>query len=173
MPFRTLDQLEVRGKRVLLRADLNVPVKDGRITDLTRLRAAVPDHPRTLRQGGAGRYLQSLRSAERQACARDVIAAGGERTRGSVGSENVRFAETCVGPWPNRRSRHSRTVRCWCLENTRFDPREEKNDPRWQRSWPHSLMSMSTTLSPLRIAHTPAQRAWRVSADLRRAADAG
>ena len=42
MPFRTLDQLGANGKRVLLRADLNVPVKDGRITDLTRLQRLCP-----------------------------------------------------------------------------------------------------------------------------------
>jgi len=42
MPVRTLDQLVARGKRVLLRADLNVPVKDGRITDLTRLQRLCP-----------------------------------------------------------------------------------------------------------------------------------
>jgi phosphoglycerate kinase len=42
MPFRTLDQLVARGKRVLLRADLNVPVKDGGITDLTRLQRLCP-----------------------------------------------------------------------------------------------------------------------------------
>ena len=42
MPIRTLDDLVARGKRVLLRADLNVPVKHGRITDLTRLRRLCP-----------------------------------------------------------------------------------------------------------------------------------
>ncbi|MBV8588578.1 MAG: phosphoglycerate kinase, partial [Acetobacteraceae bacterium] len=42
MRFRTLDQLDARGKRLLLRADLNVPVKDGRITDLTRIERVCP-----------------------------------------------------------------------------------------------------------------------------------
>ena len=42
MPFRTLDNLDVAGKRVLLRADLNVPVRDGKITDLTRIERLSP-----------------------------------------------------------------------------------------------------------------------------------
>ena len=42
MPFHTLDQLEARGKRVLLRADLNVPLKDGQVTDPTRLERLCP-----------------------------------------------------------------------------------------------------------------------------------
>ena len=42
MPYRTLDNLDVAGKRVLLRADLNVPVRDGKITDLTRIERLSP-----------------------------------------------------------------------------------------------------------------------------------
>ena len=42
MSFRTLDNLDVAGKRVLLRADLNVPVRDGKITDLTRIERLSP-----------------------------------------------------------------------------------------------------------------------------------
>ncbi|MBV8397380.1 MAG: phosphoglycerate kinase, partial [Acetobacteraceae bacterium] len=40
--FRTLDNLDVAGRRVLLRVDLNVPVRDGKITDMTRLERVVP-----------------------------------------------------------------------------------------------------------------------------------
>src|SRR5260370_42101245 len=42
MAFRTLDGMDIAGKRVLLRADLNVPVRDGRITDLTRIERLSP-----------------------------------------------------------------------------------------------------------------------------------
>ncbi len=42
MPFRTLDDLDASGKRVLLRADLNVPVRDGKITDRTRIERLLP-----------------------------------------------------------------------------------------------------------------------------------
>eukprot|EP01031_Cornospumella_fuschlensis_P044598 gene44598-54539_t len=42
MAFRTLDDLDPRGKRVLLRADLNLPVKDGKITDMTRIERLCP-----------------------------------------------------------------------------------------------------------------------------------
>src|SRR4029077_307433 len=52
MSFRTLDDLDAAGKRVLLRADLNVPVRDGKISDLTRLERLTPTI-RELRGKGA------------------------------------------------------------------------------------------------------------------------
>jgi 3-phosphoglycerate kinase len=59
MPIRTLDHLVARGKRVLLRADLNVPVKDGRITDLTRLQRLCP----TIRELSGKKVHGSLSAA--------------------------------------------------------------------------------------------------------------
>jgi len=52
MSFRTLDEAELSGKRALVRVDFNVPMEDGKVTDDTRLRAAVPTIEK-LREGGA------------------------------------------------------------------------------------------------------------------------
>jgi phosphoglycerate kinase len=128
MPIRTLDQLVARGKRVLLRADLNVPVKDGRITDLTRLQRLCP----TIRElSGKG--------------ARVVICSHFGRPNGKRVPEmslrpvasalevvlglKVQFSEACVGPVAEQAVKSLADGEILVLENTRFDPREEKNDP--------------------------------------------
>src|SRR5213592_875371 len=53
MKFKRMSEVDLRGKRVFIRADLNVPIEDGRITDDTRIRASVPAIEQALKQGAA------------------------------------------------------------------------------------------------------------------------
>src|ERR671927_563482 len=53
MKFRRMAEVDLRGKRVFIRADLNVPIEDGRISDDTRIRASVPAIEQALKQGAA------------------------------------------------------------------------------------------------------------------------
>src|ERR687891_261837 len=53
MKFKRMSEVDLRGKRVFIRADLNVPIEDGRITDDTRIRASVPAIEHALKQGAA------------------------------------------------------------------------------------------------------------------------
>ena len=85
MPFRTLDNLDVAGKRVLLRADLNVPVRDGKITDLTRIERLSPTIRELVRQGRQGHRVQPFRPAQGQARAGDVARADGRGARRGAG----------------------------------------------------------------------------------------
>src|SRR5436853_1697205 len=55
--FRTVDDLDVRGKRVLVRADLNVPVKDGKVTDATRIERLAPTVEALLAKGARGAVM--------------------------------------------------------------------------------------------------------------------
>ncbi len=127
MALRTLDHLDARGKRVLLRADLNVPMRDGRITDATRIERLAP----TIRElSGKG--------------ARVVVCSHFERPRGKPDpamslrpmaealaialGRPVAFAETCIGA-PARAAVDALHDGDVCLlENTRFHPGEEENE---------------------------------------------
>ena len=128
MPFRTLDNLDVSGKRVLLRADLNVPVRDGKISDLTRIERLSPTI-RELSEKGAkvivcshfdrpkGKRVPSMSLAP--------MAAALERALG----RRVRFVENCVGTAAEQAVELLNPGDVLVLENTRFHAGEEANDP--------------------------------------------
>ena len=68
--FRTLDDVDVKGKRVLLRVDLNVPMENGRVTDATRLERVAPTITEISRQGRQGHPARAFRPARRDATPR-------------------------------------------------------------------------------------------------------
>ena len=131
--MKTLDDVEVKDARVLVRVDFNVPVKNGEVSDDTRIRAALPTL-RTLLDKGATLVLMShlgrpkgVDETERlepvaahlsELLGREVRY---EKTSGPVASEQERFVHAAPAG--------SVTL----LENTRFDPRETKNDPEMAR----------------------------------------
>jgi phosphoglycerate kinase len=128
MAFRTLDNLDVAGKRVLLRADLNVPVRDGKITDLTRIERLTP----TIRElVGKGAKVIVCSHFDRPKGKRvpemslgPVAAALGE-----VLGQRVRFAEDCIGIAAEQAEERMARGEVLVLENTRYHAEEEKNDP--------------------------------------------
>ncbi|HEV2817525.1 MAG TPA: phosphoglycerate kinase [Allosphingosinicella sp.] len=123
--FRTLDDLgDVRGKRVLVRVDLNVPMQDGAVTDDTRLRATLPTVTELADKGAVvlllahfGRPKGELRP--------DMSLALVTRPYEHVLGRPVRF----VGAWDKEAVATLAPGDVAILENTRFDPGEEKNDP--------------------------------------------
>jgi phosphoglycerate kinase len=128
VPVRTLDGLAVAGQRVLLRVDLNVPVRDGRITDLTRIRRVLPTITELAGKGARvivcshfdrpkGRVVPAM-------SLRPVAAAMAE-----VLARPVAFAEDCIGPTAASAVADLRDGDILVLENTRFHKGEEANDP--------------------------------------------
>ncbi len=131
---KTIRDIEVRGKRVLVRVDFNVPLDEaGRITDDRRIRESLPTVRSLLEQGATvilashlgrpgGKVVPSLRM-------RPV----GERLAELLGRE-VQILEDCVGPAVEAAVRSAPPGSVLLLENLRFHPEEEANDPEFARA---------------------------------------
>jgi phosphoglycerate kinase len=128
MAFRTLDGVAVAGKRVLLRADLNVPVRDGKITDLTRLERLCPTI-RELSAAGARVIVASHFDRPKGKRVPSMSLAPVATALGQVLGRKVIFAEDCIGLPAQQAVERLRDGDVLVLENTRFYPGEEKNDP--------------------------------------------
>lgn len=126
--FRTLDDAEPRGKRVLLRVDLNVPVEDGRVSDATRIERVVPTIREIADKGGRVILLAHFgrpkgKRVESESL-RQVVGALSDAL-----GRDVAFAEDCVGDAAREAVATLQNGDVLLLENTRFHPGEEKNDP--------------------------------------------
>jgi phosphoglycerate kinase len=128
MSFRTLDNLDVAGKRVLLRADLNVPVRDGKITDLTRIERLTPTI-RELVGNGAKVIVCSHFDRPKGKRVPEMSLAPVATALGEVLGQRVRFAEDCIGLPAEQAVERMQKGDVLVLENTRYHAGEEKNDP--------------------------------------------
>jgi phosphoglycerate kinase len=128
MAYRTLDRLDVAGKRVLLRADLNVPVRDGKITDLTRIERLSPTI-RELSDKGAKVIVLSHFDRPKGKRVPEMSLAPMATALGQVLGKRVRFAEDCIGLPAQQSVERMQPGDVLVLENTRFYAGEEKNDP--------------------------------------------
>jgi len=128
--FKTLDELpeDLTGKRVLVRVDLNVPMKDGAISDDTRLRAAVPTIAE-LSDKGAIVLLLSHFGRPRGQSRPDMSTALLVKPLAELTGRSVRFIEDCQGKEAARAVSIMLPGAIGILENTRFHLDEEKNDP--------------------------------------------
>src|SRR5689334_12577649 len=125
--FRTLDDIDVRGKRVLLRVDLNVPMENGRVTDATRLERIAPTITELSDKGGKVILLAHFgrpKGRDEKNSLKPVAAALAE-----VIKKPVAFAEDCIGEVAAKAVAAMKDGDVLCLENTRFHKEEEKNDP--------------------------------------------
>lgn len=128
MAVRTLDGVDVAGKRVLLRADLNVPVKDGKITDLTRIERLSPTI-RELSDKGAKVIVCSHFDRPKGKRVAEMSLGPVAKALGEVLGRRVRFAEDCIGLPAQQAVERMADGDVLVLENTRFHPGEETNDP--------------------------------------------
>jgi len=125
--FRTLDQADVKGKRVLVRVDLNVPMADGKVADDTRIRAAAPTIAEIAGKGGKvillAHFGRPKGGPEAAFSLRQVVGA-----LVTVLDRPVAFVEDCIGPAAEAAVAAMKDGDVLLLENTRFHKAEEKNE---------------------------------------------
>jgi len=126
--FHTIDDLDVAGKRVLLRADLNVPVKDGRVTDATRIERLAPTIE-TLTARQAKVVVLSHFGRPKGADTENSLGQLVEPLSRAIGGKPVHFAGDCIGPEAKKVVDALKPGEVALLENLRFHSEEEKNDP--------------------------------------------
>jgi len=127
--FRTLDDLgDVRGKRILVREDLNVPMADGRVTDDTRLRAAAPTLSELADKGAKVLVLAHFGRPKGERTP-DMSLAMIAAPLGAVLGREVVFIDDCAGDEAAAAVGKLADGSIAVLENTRFHKGEEKNDP--------------------------------------------
>ena len=128
--FRTLDDLDVGGKRVLLRADLNVPVKDGRVTDATRIERLAPTIEELVAKGARVVVMSHFGRPDGRPdpafSLRQLVAP----LRAALGGREVVFAADCIGEPAKQVVDGLRPGQVALLENLRFH-RGEEGKVRW------------------------------------------
>ncbi|MBU8537417.1 phosphoglycerate kinase [Falsiroseomonas tokyonensis] len=128
MSFKTIDALDAAGKRVLLRADLNVPVRDGVITDRTRIERLAPTI-RELAEKGARVIVCSHFDRPKGKRVPEMSLKPMVEALSAALDRPVAWAEDCVGPEAEAAVAALADGQVLLLENTRFHAGEEKNDP--------------------------------------------
>ena len=131
--FKTLDQLQPAGKKVLLRADLNVPVKGGQITDATRLLRLLPTIQELAQKGARVIVVSHFDRPKGQRVPEMSLAPIADALGDALGRP-VTFADDCIGPVAQKAVDAMQDGDVVVLENTRFHPGEEANDPDLAKS---------------------------------------
>jgi phosphoglycerate kinase len=123
----TIQDLDLRGKRVFIRVDFNVPLKDGVVTDDTRIRETLPTLKLAMEKGGRLVLASHLGRPKGGPVAKYSLKPAAKKLEELLGKA-VAFAEDCVGPDAEAKSKALKDGDVLVLENVRFHPEEEKND---------------------------------------------
>ena len=126
---KTIQDIDFTGKKVLVRVDFNVPIKDGKVGDDTRIQAALPTINFLLEQDASlilcshlGRPKGEVKPEFSLRPVADYLA--------TLLDQPVTFVEDCIGPRAEEAANHLRPKEVLLLENTRFHAGEKKNDPK-------------------------------------------
>lgn len=134
MPKKTVRDLEAKGRRVFVRVDFNVPLEGRKVTDDTRIRAALPTIELLVRRGAKVILASHLGRPKGEPSDKDKFSLAPAAARlGELMKKKVAMAPDCVGPEVNRMVGAMKPGDVLVLENTRFHKEEEKNDPAFAK----------------------------------------
>ncbi len=133
MKLRTLRDLDLRGRRVLLRVDFNVPMKDGAIEDDTRIRAALPTIQFLLDQEASIVICSHLGRPKGRVVEELSLRPVATHLEQLVGKP-VGFVSQTIGPDAEKAAQALKPGELLVLENTRFNPEETENEPEFARA---------------------------------------
>jgi phosphoglycerate kinase len=127
MNKKTVKDIDLKAKRVLMRVDFNVPMQDGKVTDDKRIKASLPTIQYVLDQGASLILMSHLGRPKGGPAPEFSLKAASEALAGLLGRP-VKMAPDCVGPEVEKMAKELKPGEVLMLENTRFHAGEEKND---------------------------------------------
>ncbi len=127
MNKKTVKDIDLKGKRVLMRVDFNVPMQDGKVTDDKRIKASLPTIQYVLEQGASLVLMSHLGRPKGKPAPEFSLKAAAEALSGLLGRP-VQMAPDCVGSEVEKMAKALKPGEVLMLENTRFHAGEEKND---------------------------------------------
>lgn len=143
MNKKTIEDIDVSGKKVLVRVDFNVPLdENGNITDETRIKAALPTIKYLLEHNAAVILCSHLGRPKGEFNMKYSLAPVAKRLKEIFGEDKVVFASDVIGESAKKAVSELKPGNIVLLENLRFHKEEEKNDPDLQRRWPATLTYM-------------------------------
>src|SRR6267378_88528 len=128
----TINDLDLRGKRVFIRVDFNVPLKDGVVTDDTRIRESISTLRLAIQKGGRLVLSSHLGRPKGGPDPKYSLLPVAKKLEELIGRP-VRFSSDCVGAIPESKSKSLADGGILLLENVRFHPEEEKNDEAFSK----------------------------------------
>ncbi len=125
--FKTLDHVDVKGKRLLVRVDLNVPIENGVVTDATRIERVAPALTELADKGAKVILLSHFGRPKGRDFKNSLKPVAAEVAH--IVKRPVKFVDDCIGDVPEKAVAAMKPGDILCLENTRFHAGEEKNEP--------------------------------------------